>query len=138
MVPRMLPALTEENTPFWTGGGSGHLLIQRCVECRKWQHPPQRSCAACGSAVAPEPVSGRANVFTFTINDQPFHPEVPPPYVIALVELVEQADLRLPTNIVGCDPAAVHIGMPVHVEFEAHGGVHVPVFAPAPSVGVSG
>src|SRR2546422_3636766 len=39
------------------------------------------------------------------------------PYAIGLVELVEQADLRLTTNIVGCAPDAVRIGLPVRVTF---------------------
>ena len=51
--------------------------------------------------------------------------------LIAVVELDEQADLRLPTNIVDSAPADLHIGAPVRVRFEQHGEVHVPVFAVA-------
>jgi uncharacterized OB-fold protein len=77
------------------------------------------------------PVSGRGTVFTFTVNHQPFHPDVPPPYAIAIVELVEQADLRLPANLVGCDPETVVIGLPVTVAFEQQGEHWAPVFTPA-------
>ena len=49
---------------------------------------------------------------------------------LALVELEEQADLRLVTNIVNCDPAEVGIGMPVQVDFEEQADVFVPVFKP--------
>jgi len=53
------------------------------------------------------------------------------PYVIAIVELVEQRNLRLTTNIVGCPPDAVHIGMPVKVKFErASDEISLPVFEP--------
>jgi uncharacterized OB-fold protein len=38
------------------------------------------------------------------------------PYVIAIVELEEGP--RMTTNIVQCDPDAVHIGMPVQAAFE--------------------
>jgi uncharacterized OB-fold protein len=38
------------------------------------------------------------------------------PYVVALVELEE--GVRLPTNIVECDPASVKAEMPVEVVFE--------------------
>ena len=69
-------------------------------------------------------------MFTFTVNHQPFNPEVPVPYVVALVELAEQADLRIPTNVVGCDPGSVVIGMPVAVRFEQQGDVFFPLFAP--------
>jgi uncharacterized OB-fold protein len=57
--------------------------------------------------------------------------------VIAVVELAEQSDLRLPTNIVDCAPDEVRIGAAVHVHFEQHGEVFVPVFvldAPAGTV----
>ena len=128
--PRMLPTLTDENRAFWTGGERGELLIQRCTECRHWVHPPADACSACGGALVAEAVSGRGTVFTYTVNEQQFHPEVPPPYVIAIVVLEEQDDLRLPTNIVGCEPDDVSCGMPVQVLFEQHGEVFVPVFAP--------
>jgi uncharacterized OB-fold protein len=75
-------------------------------------------------------VSGRGTVFTFTVNHQPFRPEVPPPYVIAIVELAEQAGLRVPTNLVGCELDRVRCGMPVRVRFERHGEVFVPLFEP--------
>jgi uncharacterized protein len=74
-------------------------------------------------------------VLTYTVNYQPFNPAVPVPYVIAIVELDEQADLRIAANIVDCEPDSVRIGLPVEVRFERHdveGGVaFVPVFAPA-------
>ena len=88
------------------------------------------SCPDCEGALAPEPVSGRGTVFTFTVNDQPFNPKVPLPYVIAIVELAEQPDLRIPTNIVGCEPDEVRCGMPVRVLFEQHGELFVPLFEP--------
>jgi len=78
----------------------------------------------------PQPASGDATVYSFTVNHHRFNPSVPVPYVVALVELVEQEGLRLPTNIVGCEPADVRIGMAVHVAFEDHGAVWVPVFRP--------
>lgn len=129
--PRMLPRLTDVDRPFWTGGHRGELLIERCTQCRRWQHPPRGRCEGCGGDVVPDAVSGRATVFTFTVNEHPFHPQVPPPYVIAIVELAEQAGLRVVTNIVGCDPEAVHIGMPVEVGFEVQGEHAVPTFHPA-------
>jgi uncharacterized protein len=82
-------------------------------------------------------VSGRGEVFSYTVNHHPFHPNVPPPYVIALVQLEEQEDLRIATNIVDCEPNSVRIGMPVDVRFERHDlddeTVYFPVFAPRAS-----
>jgi uncharacterized OB-fold protein len=127
---RTLPALTDENRAFWTGGANGQLLVHRCDSCRRWSHPPAPSCASCGGALHPEPVSGEATIFTFTENHQAFHPEVTPPYVIAIVELVEQQDLRVVTNIVGCDAADLRCGTRVRVIFEDHGEVFIPLFEP--------
>jgi uncharacterized OB-fold protein len=75
-------------------------------------------------------VSGKATVFTFTVNHQPFHPKVTPPYAIAIVELVEQTDLRMPTNLVNCELDRLSCGMPVRVLFEQHGEIFVPLFEP--------
>jgi uncharacterized OB-fold protein len=127
---RILPLVTDENRAFWTGGARGELLILRCRACGRWIHPPTSSCAACGGELRAEPVSGRGTVFTFTVNAQPFDSTIPLPYVIALVELVEQADLRLLTNVVNCAPGDVTIGMPVHVIFEDRGEIFLPVFEP--------
>jgi uncharacterized OB-fold protein len=127
-APRILPELTDLNRPFWTGGRTGHLLIQRCVECRRWTHPPTEQCPSCQVPLHFEPVSGKARIFTYTVNYQQFHPDVPPPYVIALVVLDEQDDLRIPTNIVHADHSAIACDAPVRVIFEQQGEVFVPVF----------
>lgn len=133
-APRILPSLTDVDRPFWTGGRDGALLIQRCTSCRRWVHPPTgEGCPDCAGELAYEPVSGNGTVFTFTVNHQQFHPDVPPPYVIAIVQLDEQADLRLPTNLVGADPDTLECGMPVRVRFERNGEVYLPVFEPEAS-----
>ena len=45
--------------------------------------------------------------------ERPWSPGIEVPYVIAIVELDEQSDLRLMTNVVGCEPDEVAIDMPV-------------------------
>lgn len=83
--------------------------------------------------MAPEPTSGRATVAAFTINVHQWLPSFPPPYVIAIVDLDDAPGVRLTTNVVGCDPSTVHIGMPVQVEFDHVDDVWVPVFRPVAS-----
>ena len=70
---------------------------------------------------------------TFTVNWQPWYPNLDPPYVVAIVALPEQDGLRLTTNIVGCEPDDVYIGMPVRVVFEDWDGVWLPFFEPDPT-----
>ena len=128
-APRMLPTITDQNRHFWTGGATGELLILRCQDCGFWVHPPKARCPQCNAdRLVPEATSGLGTVFTFTINRHPYNPAVPLPYVIAIVELNEQPNLRFTTNIVNCDPGDVSVGMPVRVLFEQHGEVFVPVF----------
>jgi uncharacterized protein len=128
-APRILPRLDDRNRPFWTGGREGKLLILRHRGTGRWVHPPERV-ALDADHLTPQPVSGKGSIFTFTVNHHRYHPDVPVPYVIALVELDEQVGLRLPANIVNCPTEQVHIGMRVRVRFEDHGEVFVPVFEP--------
>ena len=129
---RVLPQLTAQNEHFWTGGAHGELRLLRCRACRHWIHPPAPICPSClAREVAVEAASGRAHLATYTVNHQPWIPGFDPPYLIAIVELEEQAGLRLTTNLVGCAPDAVRIGMPVRVVFEQHDDVFIPLFEPA-------
>uniref|UniRef100_UPI0034E1F435 Zn-ribbon domain-containing OB-fold protein n=1 Tax=Mycobacterium sp. OAE908 TaxID=2817899 RepID=UPI0034E1F435 len=130
----MLPKLHDHNRAFWTGGADGRLLISWCTQCEAWVSPPAGDCPDCEGALVARPVSGRGTVFTYTVNHQPFNPDVPVPYVIAIVQLDEQPDLRIASNIVDCEPDSVHIGLAVEVRFEPQDvdgeSVFVPVFAP--------
>jgi uncharacterized OB-fold protein len=70
-------------------------------------------------------------VHTFTVNHHTWIPGFPPPYVVAIVEIEEQASLRFMTNIVNCEVHDVRIGMPVRVTFEERDdGIFLPLFEP--------
>lgn len=128
---RVLPRLDDETGFFWTSGKDGRLRILRCEACRYLVHPPAPVCPTClGRSLSPDVLSGRASVATFTVNHHPWDGSSEP-WVVAIVELDEQADVRLMTNIVGVDPDEVAIGMPVQVVFEDHDPVFVPLFEPA-------
>ena len=133
---RLLPRLTPETEPFWTGGAEGALRFWRCQSCGYWLHPPGPICPECLSKeLAVEVVSGDAVLHTYTVNHQSWYPGLDPPYVVAIVELPEQVGLRLTTNLVGCAPEEAAIGMALHVVFEQYEDVWLPFFAP---VGESG
>ena len=129
---RVLPAVTDTNRHFWTGGAGGELRFLRCQDCRYYVHPPTPICPICLSKdLAPEAVSGRATVHSVTVNHQPWLPGFDPPYAIAIVDIEEQEGLRLTTNIVGCGPDDVEVGMPVRVTFEEYDDdVWLPLFEP--------
>lgn len=102
------------------------------------------SCRACGHVFLPfgpvcprcwsdrldtRTLSGFGDVATFTVYRQQYHPDFPPPYVIALVALREGP--RMISNIVGCAPESVRVGMAVRVRHESRGGRLLPLFVPA-------
>jgi acetyl-CoA acetyltransferase/uncharacterized OB-fold protein len=128
---RPLPELTPWNEWFWTSGADGQLRIQGCSDCSTFVHPPVPICPVCRSRSSePTPVSGRATVVGYTINQHQWTPALPPPYAIAVVALAENPDVRLTTNIVGCDVDDVRIGLDVAVRFEHHDDVWLPMFEP--------
>jgi len=129
---RILPATDKDSLAFWTGGKDGHLLIHRCGDCTTYVHPPVPFCPHCESSnVAPEAVSGRGRITSFTVNHKQWVPGLPVPYVLALVTLEEQDDVRVVSNITHCDPDQVRFDMPVEVWFESHEDLWVPLFRPA-------
>ena len=131
---RILPRITDRNAHFWRGGRVGELRLQRCRDCGYYVHPPGVICPRCWSKdLAVEAVSGRAEVLTFSVNHQQWMPGLDVPFVLAIVRLVEQDDLRITTNVVNCPPEEVRIGMPVQVLFEPHVNeeVWIPLFEPA-------
>jgi uncharacterized OB-fold protein len=128
---RQLPGLDQDNRPFWTGGASGELMILRCSRCARYIHPPLPHCGHCQTPdPVPVAVSGRGKVKSFTINHQAWVPGMQTPFVIAAIELDEQAELYVLSNVTGCAVEAVYSGMPVKVWFEQHGEIFVPLFAP--------
>ncbi len=133
-VNRPLPQLTPENEFFWTAGADGELRFQRCTACGALLHPPGPICPYCQSkALEIAGVSGRGTVVGVTVNHQQWLPDLPVPYVIALVAIDEDPRVRLTTNIVGTDPESVAVGARVQVRFEPIGDVWFPMFEPVPA-----
>jgi uncharacterized OB-fold protein len=129
---RLLPELTDLTRPFWTSGERGELVMQACTTCDYIIHPAAPYCPECGGReVAPRVLTGRATVYSVTVNTHVWNPTMPPAYAIANVIIEDQADVHLTTNIVNIDPYEVTIGMPVTVLFENHEDVWIPLFEPA-------
>lgn len=128
---RTLPALDATNRFYWTSGEDGVLRMLRCQDCGFWLHPPRPICTVCHSkSLAPEALSGKGEIFSFTLNAKAWGPGMEVPYVIAVVRLDEQEGLQLTTNIHDIAPEDVRIGMRVEVVFEQDEDVWLPMFRP--------
>ena len=130
--PKPLPRIDEESKGFWEACQRHELYLQRCGECGAFRYYPRALCPSCLSDRTEwVPSSGKGTIYTFTVVYQNlaagFRDELP--YVLAYVELEE--GVRMLTNIVGCPPEAVRIGMPVEVVFEdVTPAVTLPKFKP--------
>jgi uncharacterized OB-fold protein len=114
-----LPRIDEESRGYWEALARHELWFQRCGDCATKRFPPRAVCPACLSSKTDwVRAGGRGTVYSFTVTHQNqapgFREELP--YVLAVVELAE--GLRMMTNVVGCAPEDVRVGMAVEVEFE--------------------
>lgn len=116
-LPCPAPVILPEVAPYWKGTTEGRLVLPRCPRCEHLIWYPRSFCPACtNDAVEWTEVSGRGRVYSFTINRRGeglFAPASP--YVLAYVELDEGP--RVMTNLVGCDPDGVRIGLAVKAVF---------------------
>lgn len=132
-IDRPLPRPTPHSARFWAATAEGRFLIQTCRSCGQPTFYPKVNCPGCGSTdLVDTDACGRGTVYTYTIARRPTHRAFANgvPSVIAIVELEEGPHVT--TNIVGCDPEAVTIGMSVEVTFaDVVDGIALPLFRPA-------
>ena len=120
LLDKPLPQPTPETLPFWDGARRQQLLMPYCESCQRYVFYPRSRCPDCWKGPLDWRVTrGDGMVYSYTVAEIPSHPAFAEdvPYVIALVELHEGP--RLTTNIVGCEPSDVHIGMAVTAVYEA-------------------
>ncbi|MGR6971094.1 Zn-ribbon domain-containing OB-fold protein [Streptomyces cynarae] len=122
-----VPDMDAFTRPYWDAAARGRLLVRRCAACGRAHHYPREFCPFCWSDdVTWEPASGRATLYTWSVvhrNDlPPFDGRTP--YVAAVVDLAEGP--RMMTEVVGCGPSGLRVGMALEVAFREG----VPVFRP--------
>jgi uncharacterized OB-fold protein/acyl dehydratase len=114
--PRPRPSINRDNAFWFEGAKAGKLLIQRCAACQILRHPPGPACPSCSSFEWDTvEASGTGVVYSFTVNHHPKVPAFDYPLAVGLIELDE--GVRLVANVIGIEPDAIEIGMPVQVEF---------------------
>ena len=132
VIDKPLPAVTEDNAPYWESCRAGRLSVQRCGGCAELRWPPSVLCPHClaegGEWVA---LSGRGTIYSFIVVHRPQHPAFfeDAPYNVAIVELEE--GIRTHTTIVDCANDALRVGLPVEVTFDkVNDEVTLPRFRP--------
>jgi uncharacterized OB-fold protein len=133
-VPRPQPVPDPDSQGFWEATANGEIAIRRCQECGLWSHLPLERCRECAGATAFETVSGDGTLYSFIVVHQNAVPGFSDdlPYVVGMVDLVEQEGLRLVTKIDDVAPSELEIGQPMRARVVAHpgGDYFVPVFSP--------
>jgi uncharacterized protein len=128
---RPRPPLGHDNAWWWEAIARGELVIQRCKDCGVLRHPPRPMCGKCQStqwdSIA---ASGKGTVYSYVVVHHPQFPGFDYPSVAAVIELAEGT--RIVSNVVGVDPTAVRVGLPVQVSIEAvDDTLKLPLFRPA-------
>lgn len=130
---RVKPATNSymNTQPFWDAAGERRLLIQRCEDTKRLQHPPRPISLYTGSKnLSWIEVSGLGTVYSWTVTTSawPGH-EHRVPYVCALVLLDE--GVRMLCNLVNFGETEIAIGSRVKVTWEdLGGGILYPAFEP--------
>jgi uncharacterized protein len=124
-VKRFLAEPSEAAIPFWDATREQRLDLQWCLDCEAPVHFPRVVCPRClGTRFEWRTASGDAEVYSVVVEHR-----AEEPYAVALVDLTE--GVRMLTNVVGCPPDDVRVGMPVRVTWEAlDDGRHLPLFEP--------
>lgn len=130
----------EVTRPWWDATRERQLVIQRCCDCRGWQHYPRALCICCGgTSLCFEQASGHGVVDTWTEVRRTIHPDLPAPYLVARVRLAEGpvlltrlVEIPVPGEARQAEDQASLIGQAVTVAWlPLPDGRHLPVFRPS-------
>jgi hypothetical protein len=134
----LLPAVGENEAPFWEAAAKGELRIQQCAGCERLRFPPRPMCPQCQSTESTWALmSGRGTIYSFVVPHPPLLPQFNDlaPYNVILVTLDEDPTIRLIGNLVdqvgdkinAVDPNSIELDKPVQVVFEEiNDDIHMP------------
>jgi uncharacterized OB-fold protein len=118
--------------PFWNAARERRLVLPQCRSCGSLDFPVPETCRHCLNREFDWiEAHGRGEIYSFVVMHQVYDPAFAPrvPYAVVCVELEEGP--RIVSNLVGCEPSAIRIGMSVTVDFQTLGReMPLPVFRP--------
>lgn len=113
------PMADKEALPWWQAASKHRLLVQRCTKCSHMRLPPAPICPECRSDNLDwQEVSGRGELYTFTIVHRAVAADQELPFIVAVVELEGAQGVRMISNLVDTPQDQLEIGMPVEVVWE--------------------
>ena len=121
-MPKQGVAPDELTRPFWEAANEHRLVIQHCADCDRLQHPPARSCAACGAeGLGWKEMSGRGRIYNYAVvHDGPVRLlQEHQPFNVAVITLDDDPDIQMFSHLPGTPPEEVPVHAPVVVTFEA-------------------
>jgi uncharacterized OB-fold protein len=113
-----IPALDDFNHEWFT---RGVITIQRCEDCRVFQHPADEMCGACQSFnLGWHECSGDGRIESIAVVHQAVHPGFKDavPYNIVVVSLADVPSVSAIGNVVNRNSDEIEIGQTVRVIFE--------------------
>ena len=118
--------------PFWEAARDGRFLVHTCGKCGRSYWPASRCVEHGGAAMAWTESRGEGELYTYTVMHKAYTPSMKDkvPYVVGVIKLAEGPFIH--SNVHGCEPHDVRIGMPLKARMEPHeSGLTVPIFYPA-------
>jgi uncharacterized protein len=127
------PPASEAGAPFWEATRDRRLVLPwSTVTGEPVWYPRDVDPADPASPFEWREASGEGTVHAVSVQHRPGPGRDPEagPYAVALIELAE--GVRMMSNVVGCPPDEVVVGMPVRVTWhELSDGRNLPQFTPA-------
>jgi uncharacterized OB-fold protein len=120
---RPYPKLTVTNAPFWAGLRQRQVILPRCGECGSWIWPIAAMCQSCWSEdVRWEEVSGKGTINSWVRYHRAFAPQYQDDLPYNVIEVTLREGIRLISNLVTDDEAALRSGTAVSPFFDEVAG----------------
>ena len=116
---KFLPeGIPDWQMPFWESLRRRAAEVQRCDDCGTFRYIPKERCPACQSARASwVAISGRGEVYTYTIVHRAPTPAYQAEAPYAIVHLTMEEGFRMVANMHGVAPPGVRVGLPVRLMY---------------------
>jgi uncharacterized protein len=113
------PPPGDDAAPFWDATRRGELVLPWCRACERPFWFPRSICPGClGDDIDWRVASGDGTVYACSVQHKPGpgRESDAPPYAVVLVDLAE--GVRVMSNVLGCPPGEVAVGMRVRATWQ--------------------